>query len=112
LVSKDAPKQTVDFMKVWLGKDIQTKLASENLFIPMVKGTAEAIKDPFIRQLAEAAENTDWIQLAMDQLLGPDTGRLFNDQAAAVAAKSESPENAAKAIEASFAKIRGKAGTP
>jgi raffinose/stachyose/melibiose transport system substrate-binding protein len=112
LVTKDAPKQTVDFMKVWLGKDIQTKLASENLFIPMVKGTAEAIKDPFIRQLAEAAENTDWIQLAMDQLLGPDTGRLFNDQAAAVAAKSESPENAVKAIEDSFAKIRGKAGMP
>jgi hypothetical protein len=25
LVSRDAPKQTVDFMKLWLEKDIQTK---------------------------------------------------------------------------------------
>jgi hypothetical protein len=37
-----------------------------------------------------------------DQLLGPDTGRLFSDLAAAVAAKSESP----KAIQDSFAKNR------
>ena len=106
LVSKDAPKETVDFMKVWLGKDTQTKLAKEGLFIPMVKGTAEVIQNPFIRQIAEAARDTDWIQIAMDQLLGPDTGRLFNDEAAAVAAKAASPEQAAKAIEDSFAKNR------
>jgi len=42
----------------------------------------------------------------MDQLLGPDTGRLFNDEAAAVAEKSESPEKAAKVIQDSFAKTR------
>jgi len=108
LVTKDAPKQTTDFMKVWLGKETQTKLAAENLFIPMVKGTSDAIKDPFIREIAKAAEATDWIQLAMDQLLGPDAGRVFNDQAAAVAAGAQSPENAAKAVEDSFAKTRSK----
>ena len=106
LVSHDAPKETVDFMKVWLGKDTQMKLAQEGLFIPMVKGTAEVIQEPFIRQIAEAARDTEWIQIAMDQLLGPDTGRLFNDEAAAVAAKAASPEKAAKAIEDSFAKNR------
>jgi raffinose/stachyose/melibiose transport system substrate-binding protein len=108
LVSKDAPKQTIDFIKVWLGKETQTKLAEENLFIPMVKGTADAIKDPFMRALAETAEKTDWIQLAMDQVLGPDSGRVFNDQAAAVAAGTQSPENATKTIEDSFAKVRSK----
>jgi raffinose/stachyose/melibiose transport system substrate-binding protein len=108
LVSKDAPKQTVDFMKVWLGKETQTKLAEENLFIPMVKGTAELIKDPLIRAIAQAAESTDWIQLAMDQLLGPDAGRVFNDQAAAVASGGQSPENATRAIEDSFSKVRSK----
>ncbi|MBV8532732.1 MAG: extracellular solute-binding protein [Verrucomicrobia bacterium] len=106
LVSHDAPKETVDFMKVWLGKDTQMQLAKQGLFIPMVKGTAEVIQEPFIRQIAEAARDTDWIQIAMDQLLGPDTGRLFNDEAAGVAGKSVSPEQAAKAIEDSFAKNR------
>jgi raffinose/stachyose/melibiose transport system substrate-binding protein len=106
LVSKDAPKETVDFMKVWLGKDTQTKLAKEGLFIPMVKGTADLIQEPLIRSIAQEVNKTGWIQIPMDQLLGPDTGRLFNDEAAAVAAKSESPEKAAKAIQDSFAKNR------
>jgi hypothetical protein len=31
LVAKDAPKQPVEFMKVWLGKDVQSKQAKEGL---------------------------------------------------------------------------------
>jgi raffinose/stachyose/melibiose transport system substrate-binding protein len=41
LVSKDAPKEVIEFMKVWLGKDVQTKLAAEGLSIPMVKGDSQ-----------------------------------------------------------------------
>src|SRR5215469_4935537 len=106
LVSKDAPKETVDFMKVWLSKDVQADLAAEGLIIPMVKGAGAALQNPFFRQLAQEVSGSDWIGIAMDQLLGPDTGRLFNDEAAAVAAKSESPEKAAKVVQDSFAKNR------
>jgi raffinose/stachyose/melibiose transport system substrate-binding protein len=102
LVTKDAPKETVDFFKVWLGKDTQTKLAAGGFFIPMVKGTAEAIKDPFLHAIAQEAEKSDWIAIAMDQLLGPDTGRVFNDEAVAVAAGSTTPEQAVKAIQDSW----------
>ena len=102
LVTKDAPKETVDFFKVWLGKDTQTKLAAGGFFIPMVKGTAEAIKDPFLHAIAQEAEKADWIGIAMDQLLGPDTGRVFNDEAVAVAAGSTTPEQAVKAIQDSW----------
>jgi raffinose/stachyose/melibiose transport system substrate-binding protein len=102
LVTKDAPKETVDFFKVWLGKDTQTKLAAGGFFIPMVKGTADAIKDPFLHAIAQEAEKSDWIAIAMDQLLGPDTGRVFNDEAAAVAAGSATPEQAVKAIQDSW----------
>src|SRR6201996_4837074 len=51
LVAKDAPKETVDFLKVWLGKETQDKMAEEGLDIPMVKGTAEVIKEPFFKQI-------------------------------------------------------------
>jgi len=105
-VSKDAPKETVDFMKVWLTKDVQRDLAANGLIIPMVKGAGDVIQNPFFRQLAQEVKDSGWIGIAMDQFLGPDTGRLFNDEAAAVAAKSESPEKAAKAIQDSFAKNR------
>lgn len=53
LITKDASKETMDFMKFWLDKDTQIKLAAPRLFIPAVKGTAEAIQIPFLRQIAQ-----------------------------------------------------------
>jgi raffinose/stachyose/melibiose transport system substrate-binding protein len=102
LVAKDAPKDAVDFMKVWLGKEVQGKLAEEGLFIPMVKGTAELIKDQFQKAIAQEVEKSQWIQIAMDQLLGPDTGRVFNDACADIAAGNMTAEQAANAIEKSW----------
>jgi len=102
LVTKDAPKETVDFMKVWLGKEMQSKLAKEGLFIPMVKGTTDAIQSQFFKQIAQEVEQSQWIAIAMDQLLGPDTGRVFNDVSADVAAGNTTAEQAAKTIEDSW----------
>jgi hypothetical protein len=89
-------------MKVWLGKDTPTKFAAAGLGIPKVKGTGSAIQDPFLRALAEETEKADWIAIAMDQFLGPDTGRVFNDEAAVVAAGGTTPEEAVKAIQDSW----------
>jgi len=106
LVSKDAPKETLEFMKVWLGKEIQSKLAAEELSIPMVKGTADAIENPFCKALALEVNHSGWIGVAMDQLLGRNTGRVFNNEAVDVAAGAKSPEQAAQAIEGSWSKNR------
>jgi raffinose/stachyose/melibiose transport system substrate-binding protein len=106
LISKYAPKEALEFMKVLLGKDIQTKLAAEGLSIPMVKGTAEAIQNPFYKALALQVNHSDWICPAMDQLLGRGTGRVFNDEALAVAAGTKPPELAAQAIENFWSKNR------
>jgi raffinose/stachyose/melibiose transport system substrate-binding protein len=72
------------------------------LFIPMVKGTADAIQNKFFKQIAQEVEKSQWIAIAMDQLLGPDTGRVFNDVSADVAAGNTTPEQAAKIIEDSW----------
>ena len=106
LVSKDAPKVAIDFMKVLLGKDVQAKLAAEGLCIPMVKGTADAIQNPFLKALATEMNNSGWIAITMDQLLGRETGRVFNDEAVAIAVGAESPEQAAQAIEDSWSENR------
>jgi raffinose/stachyose/melibiose transport system substrate-binding protein len=89
-------------MKVWLGKEIQNKLAKEGLFIPMVKGTADVIQSQFFKQIAQEVEKSQWIAIAMDQLLGPDTGRVFNQVSADVAAGNTTAEQAAKSIEDSW----------
>jgi raffinose/stachyose/melibiose transport system substrate-binding protein len=106
LVSKDAPHEVIGFMKVWLGNDVQTKLAAEGHSIPMAKGTADAIQNPFYKALALEVNRTGWICLAMDQLLGRETGEVFNDEALAVAAGANSPEQSTQSIEKSWSENR------
>src|ERR1700751_953196 len=60
LVAKEAPKETIDFMKVWLGKDIQTKLAEKGLFIPAVKGTADVIQNALLKAVAPELYVVQW----------------------------------------------------
>jgi raffinose/stachyose/melibiose transport system substrate-binding protein len=108
LLTKDAPKETVDFMRVWLGKEVQDKIAAEGLFIPMVKGSTEAISEPFYKQIAQEVENSQWIAIPIDQLLGPDTGRVFNDASADIAAGNITSEQAAKTVEKSWEQTRSK----
>lgn len=64
---------------VWLGKEAQTKVAQQGLAIPAVEGTADAIQDPILKEIAQQIERSEWLESPMDQVLGPDTGRVFND---------------------------------
>ena len=62
LVSKDAPKETVDFVKLWLGKIFKPNLPLRvYLSIPMIKGTVDAIQNPFYKPLAVEVNHSDWI---------------------------------------------------
>jgi hypothetical protein len=58
------------------------------------------------KALAVEVNHSDWICAAMDQLLGHDTGRVFNDEALAVATGIRSPEQAVQTIENSWSKNR------
>ena len=102
LVAKQAPRETVDFMKVWLGKDTQTKLAEQGLFIPAVKGTVAAIQDPLMKAIGQEVDKSQWLAIAMNMILGPDTGLVFEDVSADIAAGRTTPEKAVKALEASW----------
>jgi raffinose/stachyose/melibiose transport system substrate-binding protein len=102
LIAKEASKDTIDFAKVWLGKEAQTKVAQQGLAIPAVKGTADAIQDPLLKEIAQQIERSEWLESPMDQVLGPDTGRLFNDVSTDIASGNTTPEKGAKAIEESW----------
>ena len=45
---------------------------------------------------------SEWIAIAIDQLLGPDTGRVFNDASADIASGNMTPEQATSAVEKSW----------
>jgi raffinose/stachyose/melibiose transport system substrate-binding protein len=102
LIAKEAPKETIDFAKVWLGKEAQTKVAQQGLGIPALKGTADAIQDPLLKEIAQQIERSEWLESPMDQILGPDTGRVFNDVSTDIASGNTTPQKGAKAIEESW----------
>jgi hypothetical protein len=60
------------------------------------------MQSQFFKQMAQEVEKSQWIAIAMDQLLGPDTGRVFNDVSTDVAAGTTTAEQAAKTIEDSW----------
>ena len=55
-----------------------------------------------MKSVAQEVDKSQWIAIAMDQLLGPDTGRVFNDVSADIASGASTPEKGVKAIEQSW----------
>ena len=62
----------------------------------------KAHPDPLMKSVAQEVDKSQWIAIAMDQLLGPDTGRVFNDASADIASSNTTPEKAVKTIEDSW----------
>jgi hypothetical protein len=54
----------------------------------------------------QEVDKSQWIAIAMDQLLGPDTGRVFNDVSADIASGNTTPEKGVKTIEDSWKQNR------
>jgi raffinose/stachyose/melibiose transport system substrate-binding protein len=102
LVSKGAPKETVDFIKSFVSLDVQSKLAASGFIIPVVKGADQAITNPFMHNIAGELARSTYHQNYYDQVLGPSVGRTVNDVAAEIAGGTMTPEDAAKAVQAAW----------
>jgi raffinose/stachyose/melibiose transport system substrate-binding protein len=102
LITKDSPKEAVDFLKYFISKDVQTRLAGGNYIIPVVKGAEAGLNNAFMKQIADNLAKSNYHQNFYDQSLGPSVGRVVNDVTAEIAGGSMSPQDAAKAIEAAW----------
>ena len=102
LVTKDSPKEAVDFLKYFISKDVQTRLAAGSFIIPVVKGAEAGLNNSFMKMIAANLAKSKYHQNFYDQSLGPSVGRVVNDVSAEIAGGSMSPQDAAKAIEAAF----------
>ena len=99
LVTKTAPKETVDFLNFFSQEGYAKEAAATGGYIPVYKGAESAIKDPLIKHLADDLAVTTYHQNFFDQDLGPSVGRVINDISVAVAAGEMKPEAAAAAIQ-------------
>jgi raffinose/stachyose/melibiose transport system substrate-binding protein len=99
LVTKTAPKETVDFLNFFSQEKYADEAAATGGYIPVYKGAEASIKDPLVKHLADDLAVTTYHQNFFDQDLGPSVGRVINDISVAVAAGEMKPEAAAAAIQ-------------
>ena len=102
LITTGAPKEAVEFVKFFISKDVQTRLAQNNYLIPTFKGAEAGLAAPLLRHVAENIARSHYHQNFYDQALGPSVGRVVNDVTAEIAGGTMSPQDAAKAIQAAW----------
>jgi raffinose/stachyose/melibiose transport system substrate-binding protein len=103
LVTKGSPPEAVDFLKFLTTQENQAKAAELGLYIPVVKGTAEKLKNPFFRQMAENIAKAGYFQVFYDQMLGANVGRVVNDISADLASGATDPADAASQVQDAWA---------
>ncbi len=103
-VGKNAPPETIDFVRYLTSLDVQKAMTAANLSVPpVIKGAEVALADPLLKEVQQRAGAAKYYQLYYDQYLPPAVGATVNDEVQALLAGSASPEEVAKAIEDSAA---------
>ena len=102
LITKGSPKEATDFLKFFISKDVQTRLAAGNFIVPVVTGAEAGINNGFMKRIADNLAKSNYHQNCYDQTLGPSVGRVVNDVTAEIAGGSMTPQQAATAIQAAW----------
>jgi raffinose/stachyose/melibiose transport system substrate-binding protein len=102
LITKGSPKEATDFLKFFISKDVQTRLAAGNFLVPVVKGAEAGINNGFMKRIADNLAKSNYHQNFYDQTLGPSVVRVVNDVSAEIAGGSMTPQQAATAIQAAW----------
>jgi raffinose/stachyose/melibiose transport system substrate-binding protein len=97
-IGKDAPAETLDFLKFFVSMQNQQTAAATGAIVPTVKGAETALKDKRVLQVAQTVSGATGLQLYLDQAFPPEVGQEVNDQVAALFAGKATPEAVAKAI--------------
>ena len=98
-LSATAPPEAAQFLQFWASREQQKAIAEAGLNIPSAIGSADDLKDPLLKEIAMTIAASSKHQNFIDQDLGPDLGRVFNDMATALAAGDTTPEEAAKTLQ-------------
>jgi raffinose/stachyose/melibiose transport system substrate-binding protein len=98
LFSRNASDEAVKFIE-WLNEpEQQRKWAEMAAYIPIAKGAADTMTNPFKIQVAQNIGKAHWHALFFDQALGPAVGGVVNDVSAELAANAIGAEEAAQLV--------------
>ena len=99
LFTKNASDEAVKFAEYLNSKEVQARFAEGNFYIPIAKGAADNMTNPFKVQIAANIGNAHWHANFFDQALGPAVGGVVNDVSAELAANAMSAEEAAQLVQ-------------
>jgi raffinose/stachyose/melibiose transport system substrate-binding protein len=102
-IGKNAPPETVDFLKFLTNATNQRSMGAAGLVLPTVKGTQDSVSDPQLQQVLQMVASANYFQLYYDQYLPPAVGQVILDQTQALYAHTTTPQSAAKAVDDSVA---------
>ncbi len=97
-VGKNAPPQTVDFLRFLTDTANEEMYAKEGAALPPVTAAQVAVSDPNLQAVAKLVANAGYYQLYYDQFMSPAVGTTVNDEVAALFAGTATPQAAAQAI--------------
>jgi raffinose/stachyose/melibiose transport system substrate-binding protein len=99
-VGKNAPDETIEFLKFLMSGDNYKDLMNSPISIlPTVKGADKYITDPQEKAVAEMTAKAEYYQLYYDQYLPPAVGEVVKDATQGLFAGTKTPEEAAAMIE-------------
>jgi raffinose/stachyose/melibiose transport system substrate-binding protein len=99
VVGKDAPPETVDFLKYIVSPDVQRQIAVDQP-LPSNRTASDVVTDPNQVAVFEGLSELTFLQQYLDQFFTPEVGGQINDQTALLFGDATSPEDAAAAITA------------
>ena len=96
----NAPPEAAQFLEYFASREVQQKIAKAGLGIPSAIGSVEDLASaPLLQANAETIAASSKHQNFIDQDLGADLGRVFNDVATALAAGEMTPDEAAQTLQ-------------
>ena len=99
-IGKNAPPETIDFVKFLTSKEHQTMMAGAgSAVLPVVKGAESAVKEPVMQVVLKHFSEAEYLQLYLDQFLPPAVGLAVNDEVQELFAGTKTPAEVADAIE-------------
>jgi raffinose/stachyose/melibiose transport system substrate-binding protein len=99
-IGKNAPPETIDFVKFLTSKENQMAMAEAGTAVlPVVKGVESAVKEPVMQTVLKHFGEAEYLQLYLDQYLPPAVGLAVNDHVQELFAGVKNPEEVATSIE-------------
>jgi raffinose/stachyose/melibiose transport system substrate-binding protein len=97
-IGRDAPPETVDFVKFLVSPQIGSKGGESGALLPTATAAEGSVKDPNMKSVLDARAKASFVQLYLDQAYAPAVGQAVNDAVQQLFAGKASPEEVSKKI--------------